>query len=139
VAVVQKSLRIPERILKQVEQLAEEERRDFSSIANELLEEAVKAHRCPGIIFSEGVRGRRARVAGTGIEVWEIIAAYRSVRKNLDRLRKIYHWLTDSQLRSALGYYKVYPEEIDRLIAANEGWTPERVDEKHPFLPASRR
>jgi uncharacterized protein (DUF433 family) len=138
-AVIQKSLRIPEKILKEIEQIAEESQRDFSSVANELLEEAVKIHRCPGIVFSEGVRGRRARVAGTGVEVWEIIAAYRSVRKSMDRLRRAYHWLTDQQLQSSLAYYQVYPEEIDRLIAANEAWTPERVHERHPVLPASKR
>jgi len=107
-------------------------------VANELLEEAVKIHRCPGIIFTEGVKGRRARVAGTGIEVWEIIATYKSLGKNLHRLHRAYHWLTDQQLKSALGYYKAYPEEIDRLIAVNENWTPERIHKRHPFLPVGK-
>lgn len=138
-AVIQKSLRIPDRILKEIERMAQDAQRDFSSVANELLEEAVKTHRCPGIVFSEGVRGRRARVAGTGVEVWEIVAAYKSLGKSLDRLRKTYHWLTDQQLRSAIGYYESYSEEIDRLIAANENWTPESVRKKYPFLPAGRQ
>lgn len=138
-AVIQKSLRIPEKILKEIERIAEEAQKDFSRVTNELLEEAVKTHRCPGVVFTEGVRGRRARVAGTGIEVWEIIAAYQSVGKNLNRLKRAYHWLTSQQLQAALGYYKAYPEEIDRLIAANEGQTPERVHERHPFLTSSRR
>ena len=138
-AVIQKSLRIPEKILKEIERIAEEAHKDFSHVTNELLEEAVKTHRCPGVVFTEGVRGRRARVAGTGIEVWEIIAAYKSVGKNLNRLKRAYHWLTAQQLQAALGYYKAYPEEIDRLIAANEGQTPERVHERHPVLTSSRR
>lgn len=138
-AVIQKSLRIPEKILKEIERIAEEAQKDFSRMTNELLEEAVKAHRCPGIIFTEGIRGRRARVAGTGIEVWEIIATYRSVGKNLNRLKRAYHWLTSQQLQSALGYYKAYAEEIDRLIAANETHTPEHTHERHSFLPSSRR
>lgn len=137
-AVIQKSLRIPEEILKEIEQIAEATQRDFSSVAKELLEEAVKIHRCPGIAFTEGVRGRRARVAGTGIEVWEIIATYHGVGRNLGRLRQAYHWLTDQQLKTAMGYYKAYPEEIDRLIAGNESWTPERVHKRHPFLPAGK-
>jgi len=136
-AVIQKSLRIPEKILKEIERIAEEAHKDFSRVTNELLDEAVKTHRCPGIVFTEGVRGRRARVAGTGIEVWEIIAVYQSVGKNLNRLKRAYHWLATPQLQAALGYYKAYPEEIDRLIAANEGQTPERVRERHPFLPSS--
>jgi uncharacterized protein (DUF433 family) len=137
-AVIQKSLRIQEKILKEIERIAEEAQKDFSRVTNELLEEAVKAHRCPGVVFTEGARGRRARVAGTGIEVWEIIAAYQSVGKNLNRLKRAYHWLSASQLQAALGYYKAYPEEIDRLIAANENQTPERVHERHPVLTSSR-
>ena len=138
-AMIQKSLRIPEKILKEIEQIAQETQKDFSSVANVLLEEAVRIHRCPGIVFTEGVRGRRARVAGTGIEVWEIIATYQGVGKSLDRLGKAYHWLTDQQLKSAIGYYKAYPEEIDRLIAENESWTPERIQKRHPFLPAGKQ
>ncbi|MBI3608468.1 MAG: DUF433 domain-containing protein [Nitrospirae bacterium] len=138
-AVIQKSLRIQQDTLKEIERIAKETHQDFSRVANELLEEAVKTHRCPGIVFTEGVKGRRARVAGTGIEVWEMIAAYHSVGKNAARLRRAYHWLTDQQLRSALGYYKAYPEEIDRLITANEEWTPEHVHARHPVLPDGRR
>ena len=135
---IQKSLRIPEEILKEIEQIAEDSQKDFSSVANELLEEAVKIHRCPGIIFTEGVRGRRARVAGTGVEVWEVIATYNGVGENLRRLRQAYHWLTDQQLKSALGYYRVYPEEIDRLIAVSESWTSDRVHKRYPFLPVGK-
>jgi len=135
---VQKSIRIPKEILKEIEQIAEENRKDFSSVANELLEEAVKTHRCPGIIFTEGVKGRRARVAGTGIEVWEVIATYQSVGESVKRLRQAYHWLTEQQIQSALGYYKSYSEEIDHLISVNESWTPERLQKKYPFLPADK-
>lgn len=136
---IQKSLRIPKEILKEIEQIAEESQKDFSSVANELLEEAIKTHRCPGIIFTEGVRGRRARVAGTGIEVWEVIAAYKSVGESLQRLRQAYHWLTEQQLQAALGYYKVYSEEVDRQVSVNESWTSDLVQKKYPFLPAGRQ
>ncbi len=137
-AVVQKSLRIPENILKEIDQIAKETQKDFSSIAKSLLEEAVKIYRCPGIIFTEGIRGRRARVAGTGIEVWEMIAAYQGVNRNKSRLHRAYHWLTDQQIQSAIGYYNLYTEEVDLLIAENEKWTEEHLYQRHPFLSSSR-
>ena len=131
---VQKSLRIPEETVKEIERIASESGRDFSTIAKDLLSEAVKMHRCPGIAFADGVTGRRARVSGTGLEVWEIIATYKSVKNNFERLLKAYHWLTEQQLRAALGYYASYPEEIDRQIKLNESWSPNKVLQNYPFL-----
>jgi uncharacterized protein (DUF433 family) len=132
----QKSLRIPEDILKEIKEIAKDSKKDFTAVTNELLKEAIKTHRCPGIVFTEGTRGKRARVAGTGIEVWEVIATCKSVDNDLKRLAKAYDWLTLQQLRSALGYYKLYPEEINMLITENEDWTPDKTKEKYPFLSA---
>ncbi len=131
---VQKSIRIQERILKEIEQVARDSGKEFSAVANELLDEAVRMQRCPGIIFTEGTAGRRARIAGTGIEVWEVIATYKSVNKDFSRLQKAYHWLKEQQLMSAVGYYKAYPDEIDSLIKQNEDMTSEHLRKRFPFL-----
>jgi len=131
---VQKSLRIPQETVKEIERLASESGRDFSSIAKDLLIEAIKMRHCPGIIFAEGVTGRRARVAGTGLEVWEVIATYRGVNQNFKRLKKAYHWLTEQQLRAAVGYYSAYSDEIDLQINRNESWSKNALFKRHPFL-----
>ena len=130
----QKSMRIPEKMLKEIEEIARESGKDFSAMAKELLEEAVKMHRCPGIVFSEGVSGKKARIAGAGLEVWEVIANYKSVGENFERLKTTYHWLSELQLRAALGYYGAYPDEIEELIEKNERWTSDAIRKKHPFL-----
>lgn len=131
---IQKSVRLPAETLKEIEQMVKETGMDFSSITKDLLTEAIKIRRCPGIVFAEGVRGRRARVAGTGIEVWEVIATNRSVGDNFKRLKKAYQWLSPDQLRAALVYYSIYPEEIDRQIEKNESWDVKKVRERYPFL-----
>jgi uncharacterized protein (DUF433 family) len=131
---IQKSVRLPTETLKEIEQMVKETGMDFSSITKDLLTEAIKIRRCPGIVFAEGVRGRRARVAGTGIEVWEVIATYRSVGDNFKRLKKAYEWLTPDQLRAALSYYSIYPEEIDRQIEKNESWDAKKIRDRYPFL-----
>ncbi|MDO9565134.1 MAG: hypothetical protein Q7J15_00090, partial [Candidatus Desulfaltia sp.] len=74
VQTVQKSLRIPRETFDDIEKIASETGRKFSAIAKDLLAEAVKMRRCPGIVFVNGVRGRKAKIAGTGLDVWEIIA-----------------------------------------------------------------
>ncbi len=135
---VQKSLRIPQEIVEEIEIIARETGRDFSSIAKDLLAEAIKMRRCPGIVFADGVSGRRARIAGTGLEVWEVITTYRSVNQDFSRLQKAYHWLTEQQLRAAIGYYTAYREEIDEVIERNESWSRETVAKRFPFLSRDR-
>jgi uncharacterized protein (DUF433 family) len=136
---IQKSIRIHEKTLKEIEQISRDSGKEFSAVANELLEEAVRMKRCPGIIFTEGTTGRRARIAGTGIEVWEVIATYKGVTEDFNRLRQAYHWLTEQQLGAAVGYYMVYKEEIDRLIKQNEGLTKEHMHKRYPFLIRGNR
>jgi len=131
---VQKSLRMPEEIATAIEEAAEAAGRDFSAVANEFLAESVKMRRCPGIVFADGPTGRRARLAGTGLDVWEVIATYQSLDRDRGRLQAAYHWLTEPQLRAALGYYAAYLDEIEQQIARNAGWTPERVAQRYPAL-----
>jgi uncharacterized protein (DUF433 family) len=134
---IQKSLRLTPETTKEIEQMAKETGKDFSSVTKDLLQEAIKMRRCPGILFAEGTGGRRARVAGTGIEVWEVIATYKSVKEDFKRLQKAYHWLSAEQIKAALGYYAIYPKEIDRLIVQNEEWNDEKVRDRYPFMRSS--
>ncbi len=136
-ASIQKSMRIPEEMVEEIQGIALQSGKDFSATTKELLEEAIKMHRCPGIVFAEGVSGRRARIAGTGIEVWEVIANYKGLGEDLERLNTVYHWLTELQIRAALAYYSAYPEEIDNLVTQNEGWTRESTKKRYPFLAGS--
>ena len=134
VQTVQKSLRIPRETFNDIEKIARESGREFSAIAKDLLAEAVKMRRCLGIVFVNGVKGRKAKIAGTGLDVWEIIATYKSVNNKFPRLRKAYHWLSDQQLKAAIGYYIAYRDEIDRLIKQNESWNSKTVVNHYPFL-----
>jgi len=131
---IQKSLRIPQKTVEEIERIARESGQAFSSITKDLLAEAIKMRRCPSIVFTDGVTGRKARVAGTGLEVWEIIATYIGVKQNVKRLQKAYHWLTEQQLRAAIGYYTVYREEIDQQIKQNESWSKDTIIENYPHL-----
>jgi len=130
-------MRIPKEMVEGIQVIAQERNKDFSTVTKELLEIAIKMHRCPGIVFSEGIHGWRSRIAGTGIEVWEVIAAYKSVGESFERLKTTFHWLSEPQLRVALGYYRAYPEEIGDLMAQNESWTQQSIYEKYPFLAGS--
>ena len=81
---------------------------------------AERLRRVPGIYFGNEHDGRRAKVAGTGIDVWEIINDWNWFGRDFDVLCYEKDWLTPDQLRAALNYYALYPEEIDQFIAENE-------------------
>lgn len=88
---------------------------------------------CPGIYFGSEPAGRRAKVAGTGLAVWEVLRDY--VRdKNLDRLRKAFPQLSQAQITAALMYYGRYTDEIRREVDVSAALTPEEVERRFPGL-----
>ena len=133
------SLRIPADVRVALVETARRSGRDFSSVANEMLREAVKMRRIPGITFADGPAGRRARVAGTGIDVFEIVRTCADLGKDRERLAEAYHWLTDQQLRAALAYAEAYPDEIEARLDREDDWTPQTVWAAHPFTRPDAR
>jgi uncharacterized protein (DUF433 family) len=99
-----------------------------------MLDEGLRMRRIPGIVFGDSARGRVARIAGTGLDVWEIIRALREFDNDAARLRAAFDWLTEQQVRSAFAYAEAYPEEIHGRIRADEAWTPERLYQAYPFM-----
>ena len=131
---VQKSIRLPVEAVKEIEALASGTGKDFSGIARDLLVEAVKMRRCPGITFADGPSGRRAKIAGTGIDIWEFVATFKGLDENYEKLKETYHWLSDQQIRSGLTYYALYPDEIDERITRNDNLSEAQVLKRFPFL-----
>jgi uncharacterized protein (DUF433 family) len=81
-----------------------------------VVSEEEKMRRVPGIIFVDGATGRRARVQGTGLEVFEIIHGYKVVGEDLEGLLRAFHWLKAEQILAALDYYRAFPGEIDAKL-----------------------
>lgn len=127
------SIRLPEETRNALKETCRRTGRDFSSVANEMLSEAVKMRRIPGVVFVDSPLGRAARIAGTGIDVFEVIKAYRGMGQDPERLRNAYHWLSETQLRAALAYAEAYSDEIEARIALDNRWTPEEVWKAYPF------
>ena len=86
----------------------------------QMLGEAERIRRVPGIVFVDGAAGRRARVAGTGLDVFEIVKTLREVDGDLSRLHEAYSWLSEAQLQAALTYTKEYPVEIEQRLDLEE-------------------
>jgi uncharacterized protein (DUF433 family) len=127
-------IRIPRALAGEIAREARTRGQSFAAAASERLEEAVRMRRVPGIAFADGPAGRRATIAGTGPDVWEVIATWKAVGENLSALAEEYPWLAESRLRAGLRYYAIYPREIDVRLDREECWTPERVRDEFPFL-----
>lgn len=128
-----RGIRIPGDLEREIDRVRERGQ-SWSAAATELLSEAVRMRRAPGIAFTDGATGRRAVVVGTGLDVWEIVATWMAIGRSWGELRRCYDWLSEPQLRAALGYYELYPDEIDARLGREEAWTPERVRAEMPFV-----
>jgi uncharacterized protein (DUF433 family) len=129
-----RGIRITPALEQEIEREAEYRGQSFSALTSELLKEAVRMRRAPGVVFTDGPAGRRATIAGSGLDVWEVIATLKQLNGDREALRQHYSWLTELQLRAALSYYAQYPQEVDARLAREEALTPERVHERYPFL-----
>ena len=121
---VPRSVRFRPWVKEQVERIAKRNRRGFSEVAQELIEEALRMRMCPGVYFADEPAGRDAKVAGTGLGVWEVIRDYLAEKRDVKRLRRSLPRLGDAQLTAAVRYYEAWPKEIDALIAENADAIP---------------
>jgi uncharacterized protein (DUF433 family) len=73
----------------------------------------------PLVRFADGPAGRRARLLGTGRDVWEVIAV---VRDNGGDAAESVHYLEIplGMVQAAIAYYGAYTAEIDQEIEDNE-------------------
>jgi len=73
----------------------------------------------PLVRFADGPAGRRARLAGTGSDVWEVIAAVRDNNGDIAETAD-YLQLPLGVVQAAVTYYGAYQDEIDAWIERNE-------------------
>jgi uncharacterized protein (DUF433 family) len=123
-AAAPRSVRFRPWVKEQVERIARRNRRGFSEVAQDLIEEALRMRLCPGVYFADEPAGRDAKVAGTALGVWEVIRDYRAEGRDLKRLRRSLPQINHAHIQAALRYYAAWPEEIDEIIADNADATP---------------
>jgi uncharacterized protein (DUF433 family) len=110
------SLRLPVELLEEIRAEARRVARPASQIIQATLEEGTRMRRCPGIIFTDGPSGRRATVAGTGIDVWEVVRVFRACGDDPRALERALPQLSTPHIQAALSYYRLYRDEINERI-----------------------
>jgi uncharacterized protein (DUF433 family) len=89
------------------------------TLAQRYVEEGLRMDEHPLIRFVEGPAGRRARLVGTGKDVWEVIAAVRDNSGDAVETAR-YLEIPLGLVQAAITYYGAYRDEIDQWIEANE-------------------
>ena len=85
------------------------------------------------IVESAGAPAYRARIMGTGLEVWEIVRTYLEVGRDWDDLKASFHWLRESDLVDAIEYAQQHVAEIDAVIQENYAGFPEDLRPDPPL------
>lgn len=116
------SFRLPEDLLERLDEEAALTGTSVTALVASLLDEGVKTHRFPGIVYRNGPTGRRAALVG-GPDVWEVVRAVSQAKgRGEARLRTVAdaHDLSLSRTRLAVEFYAAFPDEIDERIEADE-------------------
>jgi len=113
------SLRLAEETIQRLAHRAKRAHMPTRTLAQRYLEEGLRMDEHPLVRFVDGPAGRRARLSGTGKDVWEVIA---TVRDNDNDLAAAAEYLNIplGLVQAAVTYYGAYRDEIDELIGDNE-------------------
>jgi uncharacterized protein (DUF433 family) len=99
------------------------------TLAQRYVEEGLRTDEHPLIRFVDGPAGRRPRLHGTGLDVWETIAVVRD-NDGDEGAAAEYLGVALGLIQAAVAYYGAYRDEIDEWIelnareseAAHEAW-----------------
>ncbi|MGD0245530.1 MAG: hypothetical protein ABSB59_35130 [Streptosporangiaceae bacterium] len=107
------------------------------TLAQRYVEEGLRMDEHPLIRFADGPAGRRARLVGTGKDVWEIIATVRDNDGDAAGTAR-YLEIPLGLVQAAIGYYGAYREEIVRLLL-DEMLSPAIARERRAVVTSNPR
>jgi hypothetical protein len=116
------SFRLPEDLLDRLEEEGRTSGTSVTALVTMLLDEGIKTRRFPGVVYRDGPTGRRAGLVG-GPDVWEVVRDLRHAPgRGMKRVEYVAEetGLASARIRLAVDFYSAHPEEIDRLIEADE-------------------
>jgi uncharacterized protein (DUF433 family) len=89
-------------------------REPVSCAIRALLEEAIRSRRFTGVVFREAPFGSRPCVAGTDLEIWEVVDLLQQ-HGSVSALTERVPQLSATAIESAQAYADAYPDEVAGL------------------------
>jgi len=127
------SMRLDSELAREIKEIATRQGRSTSYVIKRLIEEGLRMHCHPGIIFTDAPGGRRTVVAGTGLAVFEVVQLWLSCRKKNERVLELLSHINRTQLEAALSYYRAYQREIEQEIKENS-LSVRDILKRYPFI-----
>jgi uncharacterized protein (DUF433 family) len=129
-----RSFRLTESLLAALEERARERGESTTAVAERYLEEGLRREAHPLIVFREGAAGRRAALAGTRVDVAQVVESLIESDKSIAGTAE-YLGVPEAHVRAAVRYYADYTDEVDawrdrvRAIAEREeeAWRREQA------------
>jgi uncharacterized protein (DUF433 family) len=118
-----RSFRLSDSLLASLQERARERGESANAVAERYLEEGLRRDDHPLITFREGAAGRRAALAGTRLDVAQVIDTLRNSENSVDATAE-YLEIPAQYVRAAVRYYADFRDEVDqwrdRILAIAE-------------------
>ena len=83
-----------------------------AALAERYIEEGLRRDEHPEVVFRDSSLGRRAMLAGTRLEIWQVIETLRNSGNSIEEAAE-YLGLPASKVRACLSYYAAYQGDVD--------------------------
>lgn len=110
------SLRPTRATLERLERRARQSAQPKTSLAERYLAEGLEMDDFPGIHFVDEPLGRRPALAGTGLDVWEVVETVKANDGSISEAAA-YLEIDPAVVERAVRYYGTHREEIDAWVA----------------------
>lgn len=111
-AMRQRSFRLPAVTLAQLDDQAGMRNESTNALAQRLIEEGLRREQHPLVGFRDGASGRRAAIAGTRLDIWQVIETLRGSENSVSNAAA-YLGIPEAHVRACVSYYADYADEID--------------------------
>lgn len=91
---------------------AEQAGKSKAALAERYIDEGLKHDEHPEIVFRDGPLGRRTMLAGTRLEVWQVVETLRGSGNSLGETAD-YLDLPVAKVQACVRYYAAYEDEVD--------------------------
>jgi uncharacterized protein (DUF433 family) len=126
------SFRLDGKVLRHLERRARDIGTNRTALAERYLREGVRMDEHPLIVFRDGVAGRRPALAGTRLDVWQVVETVRA-SAGVEEAAE-YLDVPVAKVRAAMRYYSAFKTEVDqwarrmreRAEAEEQAWRRER-------------